>query len=781
MSFGVLFKAATGMLSLSTGMQTVSNNLANINTVGFKAMRTNYEDLISECYYSGGNHNQIGKGVKVSTIQTIFNQGAFKHTEADTDIAIAGEGFFNVRNPKTGEIRYTRAGVYTFRNDGCLEDPSGNILQGWQMSIPQPGQPAVRIGSPVDIQITQLTAPPLATTTVRSVSNLNASDAPSYYYPSNALADQMAKDIASGLATSAATSAALATWQPLQPDGSGVDAPVTVVTATLPTSLSASNNAEYNSIFIENYNAICGTSYSSAVISSDIMVVPDGSEDPINYLLSQAQFDALVSKTTEDMEKLAAQRAQDAYAQIYQDAYDVAYDAAELSVGAGNEGLGFAGAWDPAKKPPMPVGTYSYAEPATIYDENGREHTLMIYYQKNPHMENVWDYIVTCDPAEDARTDASGGLLLADPTSFAGLLQKGKLTFDADGNIKDIEAENLDSTTSLKAFADAPVISSPGSSAMQTAAIGGYFNVPPSVDPATGQYISTDRDYTVTWGWQDPVTNLWSGNNNGTPPVSGFTWSDDQGNSGFVVVDEKSYPGPYVFGSGLSVTFDSGNMPLSFGTPGQDALTFTAHSETPIWSRAVTNSEGIFDFSASFTTSAVSELQPPFAQAPATVSQTVGLDMGSKKIGTAWVNDGVSTTQYGGIKSGLTSKDQNGYPEASLQRTYIREDGMVMGVYDKKREEELYQICLTRFRNLNGLAKMGDNLFAATRDSGDGLTLAPGEGGAGKILGGYLEQSTVDTATEIVQMILTQRGFQANSKSITTKDTMLATAIELKR
>ncbi|MDL2226775.1 flagellar hook-basal body complex protein [Deltaproteobacteria bacterium OttesenSCG-928-M10] len=780
MSFGVLYKAATGMLSLSTGMQTVSNNLANVNTVGFKAMRTNYEDLISQCYYSGGNHNQIGLGVKVSTIQTVFNQGAFKATESDTDIAIAGDGFFNVRNPQTGEIRYTRAGVYTFRNDGYMEDPSHNILQGWQMSIPQPGQPAVRIGNPVDIQITQLKAPPVATTTVRSVSNLNAGDTPSYYYPANALADQIAKGVAGAQAASSASAASLATWNPPQSGGSGTDVPVEMLTSAQPSNLAASNNAEYNDLFIKNYNDTHAPA-SAVTALSDLTVVADGLEDPAAGKLSQAQFDALVFQTTSGMEKLAAQRGEDAYAQVYQNAYDLAYDAAEVSVGAGNEGMGFAGAWDPTEKPPMAVGTYSYSEPMTIYDENGREHTLMIYYQKNPHMENVWDYIVTCDPEEDARTDASGKLLFTDPNSFAGLLQKGKITFDADGHIKDIEAENLDLGGSRQASADAPTPSGTASSAMQTASIGGYFNASPTVDPATGKYVSSDRTYNITWGWQDPATGVWSENNNANPPTSGFTWTDDQGNSGFVIVDSKSYPGPYTFGSGLSVTFESNNSAMTFGAPGQDSIEFTAHSEQMGWTRAAANSNGHFDFTAAFTTSAVGSLNPPLAQNPATVTQTVGLDMGSKKTGAAWVNDGVSTTQYGGIKSGIISKDQNGYPESSLQRTYVRDDGMVVAVYDKKREMELYQICLTRFRNPNGLDKKGDNLFAATRESGEGIDLAPGEGGAGKTIGNFLEQSTVDTATEIVQMIMTQRGFQANSKSVTTKDTMLATAIELKR
>jgi hypothetical protein len=90
-------------------------------------------------------------------------------------------------------------------------------------------------------------------------------------------------------------------------------------------------------------------------------------------------------------------------------------------------------------------------------------------------------------------------------------------------------------------------------------------------------------------------------------------------------------------------------------------------------------------------------------------------------------------------------------------------------------------IGLTRFINPWGLHKDGDNLFSETRYSGAGVMNEPGEGGTGKIMANFLEQSNVDVAEEIVSMILTQRGFQANSKTVTTTDTMLAEVIEMKR
>ncbi len=171
-----MYAAVTGLSALGAGMQTISNNIANVSTVGFKAGRTNYEDLISQNYFSGGKVNQRGTGVKISTIQSIFSQGAFMTSAQDTDMAIAGEGFFSVRNIVTGAINYTRAGVFTLTEEGLMEDPSGNILQGWQMSIPKPGQDAVRIGMPTDVKITVLNAPPVASSILKVVTNLNSED-----------------------------------------------------------------------------------------------------------------------------------------------------------------------------------------------------------------------------------------------------------------------------------------------------------------------------------------------------------------------------------------------------------------------------------------------------------------------------------------------------------------------------------------------------------------------------------------------------------------------------
>jgi flagellar hook-basal body protein len=423
-------------------------------------------------------------------------------------------------------------------------------------------------------------------------------------------------------------------------------------------------------------------------------------------------------------------------------------------------------------------------------------------------MENVWDYIITADPLEDARKDSNNNLLLEDTASFSGLIQKGKITFSADGDdrhgglIKDIEAQNLDLSKTKMATMGEPQYTTSSTVTMKNATVGGYFKGSPTIDPFTGEYKTSARTYTVVWGAYNPALDpgnatppvgtpdpdnkaYWTGNVDHDPPTSGFTWFDDAGNSGIIPVYDPNTAGPYEFGSGMTVTFDQLDTigGLSFGVPGHDSLTITAQSEQTAWTNINPNKDGYFDFDVAFVQSASMALHPPYPAGMPTVIQNIAMDMGAKNpngLSNEWILDEDSTTQYAD-ESATFFNGQDGFPAGSLQRVSIGEDGVVTGIYSNGRHQPLYQIGLVRFMNPWGLSKEGDNLFSETRYSGAGAINQAGYGGTGTILANYLEQSNVDIAEEIVNMIVTQRGFQANSTTVTTTDTMLAEVIEMKR
>ena len=111
----------------------------------------------------------------------------------------------------------------------------------------------------------------------------------------------------------------------------------------------------------------------------------------------------------------------------------------------------------------------------------------------------------------------------------------------------------------------------------------------------------------------------------------------------------------------------------------------------------------------------------------------------------------------------------------------IGEDGLVKGVYSNNQTLELARLSLYRFTSQDGLRKEGGNHFAATEDSGAAQEGVPGTENYGKLAQRSIEQSNVDYAREFTQMISTQRGFQMNSKIVTTSDQMLQKALEIKR
>ena len=116
-------------------MSVISDNIANMNTLGFKSSRAIFGTLISEQLAASTVENQIGMGVGISSIYRDMDVGSLETTTASTDISIGGTGFFLVSPDTSDEIYYTRAGNFRFDEAGYLRDPSGNILQGYRLPL----------------------------------------------------------------------------------------------------------------------------------------------------------------------------------------------------------------------------------------------------------------------------------------------------------------------------------------------------------------------------------------------------------------------------------------------------------------------------------------------------------------------------------------------------------------------------------------------------------------------------------------------------------------------
>jgi flagellar hook protein FlgE len=158
-------------------LSVIGNNLANINTVGYKSSTVTFMDLMSQTM-SGSSYNpaQVGLGVTTGSISPVFSQGAIENTKEPTNVAIQGGGFFVVKN-NGGAQSYTRAGNFSFNSDGKLVTPDGQFVQGFTSLDPTTGN-IVTTGSATDITIPPgVLRAPKATTQIRTNTNLDSSAA----------------------------------------------------------------------------------------------------------------------------------------------------------------------------------------------------------------------------------------------------------------------------------------------------------------------------------------------------------------------------------------------------------------------------------------------------------------------------------------------------------------------------------------------------------------------------------------------------------------------------
>lgn len=166
-----LYTGVTGLTVMADTMSVVANNLANANAKGFKYDRAEFDDLLSTDMQTSTGHAQIGRGARISDVRTIHTQGGLSVTDRLTDLAVQGNGFFIVRNPKgekqeAGGMFYTRVGAFNFDKDGYLSDANGGRLQGYQAD-PE----GVLSSKLTDIRIVTNNIPPQATSKV--VLNVN--------------------------------------------------------------------------------------------------------------------------------------------------------------------------------------------------------------------------------------------------------------------------------------------------------------------------------------------------------------------------------------------------------------------------------------------------------------------------------------------------------------------------------------------------------------------------------------------------------------------------------
>ena len=177
-----LYSGVSGMQNHQTRLDVIGNNVANVNTTGFKRGRVNFQDMISQqlsgaarptTEVGGVNPKEVGLGVMTASIDTIFTQGNLQSTGVSTDVAIQGNGFFILKNGE--ESFYTRAGAFGLDSEGTLVNPANGMrVQGWMAEELNGEMVLNTAGSTEDIIIPVGTKDPAkATQNVNFACNLN--------------------------------------------------------------------------------------------------------------------------------------------------------------------------------------------------------------------------------------------------------------------------------------------------------------------------------------------------------------------------------------------------------------------------------------------------------------------------------------------------------------------------------------------------------------------------------------------------------------------------------
>lgn len=177
-----LYSAVSGMQNHQTRMDVIGNNIANVNTYGFKRGRVDFQDMISQqlsgaakptTEVGGVNPKEVGLGMSVAAIDTIFTQGNLQSTGVATDLAIQGNGFFVLKNGD--QSFYTRDGSFSIDKNGTLVDPANGLrVQGWMAEDVNGTQMLTTSATPTDLVIpVGEKDPPKATANVHYMCNLD--------------------------------------------------------------------------------------------------------------------------------------------------------------------------------------------------------------------------------------------------------------------------------------------------------------------------------------------------------------------------------------------------------------------------------------------------------------------------------------------------------------------------------------------------------------------------------------------------------------------------------
>ncbi len=677
-----MFSGVSGLKGHQTRMDVIGNNIANVNTTGFKASRVTFADMISQNLsgassptgtIGGVNPKQVGLGMSVASTDLIYTNGSVQQTGKNTDVAISrGDGLFVVSR---GEQKfYTRNGAFGFDAEGNLTIPStGLYVQGYMANngvLNVAGDNTTKIRIPAGKSMDATT-----TATASYTKNLNATT------PGYQVANVLVR-YADG--TSETTNSYTAN-----------EVGKLVLTMDNGRKIYLSSTAPAQTV---------GTNPTGALYSSTISNVTASASGHVDAKLEMDSHNPSSPKEINGSATTVINR-------------------------TGGTSL--------------TSGTYAFGD---VFNISGKITNIV----SSPPS----DVVLTLDANNTITPRTPVTIKVPNPTSFTYAVGD---TYT--GQLK---------VTSLTPQAGATVTTADGNSAVLSAAL----STPITSASATYTHTGSAADGTIKSITRESIYQF-SGKK-----VSSVVLNTKSGTSIDGLIG-KSYNAGDTFYPSVATTvtvYDSlgakHDVPVVYTKAANNKWTISLGSGGDTFN--ITEADG------TVTTVALTKTDLNFDTAGGYVS-------GSASLNLTYTNGAApqqvsmnlaAITQYSGTSTISATSDGNA--AGTLSSVDIDSTGVITGTYTNGVRQKEAQIAMAQFNNPSGLTKMGGNLYQESNNSGTRTISGASDIGT-ELTTSALEMSNVDIADQFSDMIITQRGFQSNSKIITVSDEMLETLINMKR
>ena len=791
-----LFSGVSGIKVHQTRMDVIGNNIANINTIGFKSSRTTFSDMLSQLQSSssaptdgrgGVNANQIGLGVNVESVDIVFTDSSPQQTGKNTDLALSGNGLFYLRDGN--QSYYTRNGAFMFDESGYYVMPGNGLrVQGWNAA--EDGTINTN-GTATDIIVpVGKTMEATATSTIDYSGNF---DKESLLIDKIIITPNTANGVSLDQAVEKVCTGKSDEITSVNVDGENVLAARLVMKDGSEQQVTSGYYEVGRSIPITTL----ATVYDSLGGRHEVTVLID--KDPTSADTGINQAASLTSTGTN---------------QVYTDA-----DGIEriLSV---TDGKVYeytpAGATTPTRVSEDKVVS-GVLDGNTVYPATTNTDPVYVdddgnYYGEDDVTATAWEpndgsgRTVTQNDDGTYRVDVEEG----DVTVTAGTITIGEdqvtLTRQDDGTYSRSDGgaayATWDAAETAGATATAWALTEDLTTEVLQDDSGYYYNVEESEVTATAwehdgtavqladdpseavkytingatRYTAADnlKDYTDVNGNYTEVTEVTD-----TDSVY-FNYTDVNGNTYYISrTDEgvtarpaydnrwRAYLAPQVGEKGpASEDFENKiSYSESDGTTVEANMNYSQDDEgNESWAVSYL----YFDSTGQFVTNGRSQ--------QASIDFSYGNGNGA--------GDNTATIDFGGLTQYANNTTSfpitNGNAAGILQSLAVDGNGIISGTYTNGLVRAEAQLAVAQFSNSAGLTKVGTTIYQESNNSGLANVKTIGDFGL-SVISSALEMSNVDLATEFSDMIITQRGFQANSKVTTVSDEMLETLVNMKR